>query len=425
MTALSKSSPIVILVGHGSREPSGSAEFKAWVDAYHAERPELDIRYGFVELADPKVGEVLELAARECSMGPDAGDDEPFEGSGTPRTAMTHKKDIVVIPVSLLAAGHVKNELPIVVSAIAQKYPDVRIELTRALGVHPLMVEAVTAQTKDLWASLPAEEKTESLLMVVGRGSSDPDANSDFFKITRLIAEGMEMPRVLSCFMGITTPKVEETFLLATRLRPKHMVVVPYLLFSGVLLKRLQEQVQTFAAKHPWTKVHMIASLASQPALSALIDERIAGAFGKSDPLPCTTCQYRVPIGAIAGKVGGLEALLWSVRHSYTHTQAAPHTHAHTKVKKHILVCTNTECANKGSVALVEKLRRELRAKGLDRSFKITRTSCMSRCGEGPTVVVYPDGIWYRSVEVEDTTDLIEEHLLAGRLVARRVDTIM
>jgi sirohydrochlorin cobaltochelatase len=396
----STSNPIVILVGHGSREPSGSAEFRAWVEMYQARRPDLEIRHGFVELAEPKIGEVLESAAQEG-------------------------RDLVVVPMSLLAAGHVKNELPLIVGGVAQRYPETRIELTRALGVHPRMVETVTDQTRDLWAGLPSEERQDSLVVVVGRGSSDPDANSDFFKMTRLIAEGMETPRVLSCFMGITTPKVEETLQLATRLRPKHMLVVPYLLFGGVLLGRLRTMIETFSAKHPWTHVHTVQSLAQQPALSALIDERIAGAFGKAEPLPCTTCQYRVPIGEISGKVGGLDALLWSVRHSYTHTQAAPHTHAHAKLKKHILVCTNTECANKGSVALVEKLRRELRAKGLDRTYKITRTSCMSRCGEGPTVVVYPDGIWYRNVETEDTGDLIEEHLLAGRILARRVDTIM
>lgn len=400
MNSVSSSNAIVVLVGHGSRDPSGSTEFMAWVEMYRARRPDLDIRYGFVELAEPKIAEVLEKSAEEG-------------------------RDLVVVPLSLLAAGHVKNELPLIVKRVEQRFPAIRIELTRALGVHPRMVEAVTSETRGYWADLPAEEKADSLVVVVGRGASDPDANSDFFKMTRLIAEGMETPRVLPCFMGITTPKVDETLQLATRLRPKHMVVVPYLLFGGVLLNRLHAMIEAFTTKHPWTRVHMVKPLAQSPELALLVDERIEGAFGKAEPLPCTTCQYRVPIGEITGKVGGLEALLWSVRHAYTHSQAAPHTHAHAKVKKHILVCTNTECANKGSIALVEKLRRELRAQGLDRTYKITRTSCMSRCGEGPTVVVYPDGIWYRQVEASDTTDLISEHLLGGRLLARRVDTIM
>ena len=57
--------------------------------------------------------------------------------------------------------------------------------------------------------------------------------------------------------------------------------------------------------------------------------------------------------------------------------------------------------------------------------FKISRSSCMGRCGEGPVVVVYPDGVWYQKVNVEDAEDLVSEHLLRDRLVSRLVDNIM
>jgi len=62
---------------------------------------------------------------------------------------------------------------------------------------------------------------------------------------------------------------------------------------------------------------------------------------------------------------------------------------------------------------------------GREREIKITRTSCMGRCGEGPTVAVYPDGIWYRAVRVDDARDLVGDHLLRDRLVARLVDNVM
>ena len=141
--------------------------------------------------------------------------------------------------------------------------------------------------------------------------------------------------------------------------------------------------------------------------------------------LPCDTCQFRVPLPGFESQVGGLKALLWSVRHSYTHTQAVPHVHAHRLIRKHVLVCVNRDCAERGSVALVAGLRRLVKQAGRELDIKITQTLCMGRCGEGPTVAVYPDGIWYRAVQAADAEELVGEHLIGDRLVGRLVDNIM
>jgi (2Fe-2S) ferredoxin len=71
------------------------------------------------------------------------------------------------------------------------------------------------------------------------------------------------------------------------------------------------------------------------------------------------------------------------------------------------------------------RLRRELKAQGLMERMRVTRTGCMGRCGEGPTLVVYPDGVWYRGVGEADVHALVHEHLLGDRLVAKLVDNIM
>jgi len=99
--------------------------------------------------------------------------------------------------------------------------------------------------------------------------------------------------------------------------------------------------------------------------------------------------------------------------------------HAHRPLAKHVLVCCNADCADRGSVALLGSLRRMVKEVGRERDIRITRTSCMGRCGEGPTVAVYPDGVWYRGVSQGDAGELVREHLLGDRLVARLVDNIM
>ena len=108
-----------------------------------------------------------------------------------------------------------------------------------------------------------------------------------------------------------------------------------------------------------------------------------------------------------------------------THSQAIPHQHAHQAMRKHVLVCGNVDCASRGSIALIAGLRRALRRIGRDREIKVTKTSCMGRCGEGPTVAVYPDGVWYRGVSPADGNELVSQHLVQDRLVARLIDGIM
>jgi sirohydrochlorin cobaltochelatase len=88
-------------------------------------------------------------------------------------------------------------------------------------------------------------------------------------------------------------------------------------------------------------------------------------------------------------------------------------------------VCANADCADRGSVALLAELRRRIKDAGRELDIRITRTSCLGRCGEGPTVAVYPDGIWYRGVTEHDAADLVNDHLLGDRLVGRLVDHIM
>jgi (2Fe-2S) ferredoxin len=259
----------------------------------------------------------------------------------------------------------------------------------------------------------------------VGRGASDPDANGDFCKVVRLLAEGREFGWVLPCFIGIVRPRLEETVELIARARPNRIVVIPYLLFGGRLIAKIREQVDSFQARYPWIKTELTPHLGSHEHLFSVMDERLSQAMEGARPLPCDTCQYRVPVSAVTKQVGGLTALLWSLRHGFTHTQAMPHVHAHRPLSKHVLICGNADCADAGSITLIATLRRLLKTTGREKEIRVTKTSCMGRCGEGPTVAVYPDGVWYRGVKETDAQELIDEHLLSDRLVSRLVDNIM
>ena len=389
----------ILVIGHGSRDAAANREFEAFVAEFARRRGDEIIEHAYVELAQPSVAEGLDAIAARSSR-------------------------VVALPLFLFAAGHVKNDLPLALEAARRRWPAVRFEAASALGVHPSMAQVAFARGAEALSEDPAQ-RARTVAIVVGRGSSDPDANGDLFKLARLMGEGRGLAGVEATFMGITRPSVEETLAQVAPARPERVVIVPYLLFAGRLVEKLDSQVAAFRERYPWIRITRAPHLGADPRVFALLDERIAQALDGSAPLPCDTCMYRTALPGFEAQVGGLKALLYSVRHTATHTQAMPHLHAHRPLKKHVLVCANADCADRGSLPLIDALRRAIKRAGRQREIRVTRTSCMGRCGEGPAVVVYPDGVWYRGVQGDDAQALVDDHLLGDRLVARLVDTLM
>jgi sirohydrochlorin cobaltochelatase len=394
----------VLVVGHGSREARANLDFETLVAAFRERLGARvdEVAHGYVELAAPALGDALAaLAARH----------------GT----------VVVLPLFLFLVGHAKNDLPIALARARAGHPGVRFVAGRELGIHTLLLDLLFERAVAALGA-PGEggpEAARTVALVVGRGSSDPDANAEACKLVRLFGEGRGFSAVLPAFAGITTPRLGEALEAAARGRPGRILVVPHLLFAGRLVDRIREEAADFGTRYPWIRTSVAEPLGPDPRLCTILQERLDQALAGGGALPCDTCQYRVPVAGVAANVGGLRALLWSVRHGYTHTQAAPHRHAHRPLARHVLVCGNVDCAAAGSLALIESLRRLVKQAGRLHDIRVTRTSCMGRCGEGPTVAVYPDGVWYRAVHESDAEDLVREHLLADRLVARLVDNIM
>jgi sirohydrochlorin cobaltochelatase len=388
----------VVIVGHGSRDAQANAHFEELVERFRARHPDLDVSYGYVEIASPSLDQALVASA-------------------------SRNANVVAAPLFLFGAGHLKNDIPLALAAARSRYPQVVFAAARELGVHTSLVELAFERALPF---LPGQHSTvKTAAIMVGRGASDPDANGEFCKLVRLFGEGRNFTWVMPSFIGITRPSFEDAAELVGRSRPDRVVVIPYVLFAGRLYEKLQDQVATYTQRNSWIRMDLASCLGADEKVLQVLGERVLEALEGREPLPCDTCQYRVPVSGVTENVGGLRALLWSMRHSFTHTQAAPHVHAHKPLTKHVLVCGNADCAERGSIALIASMRRAVRKGHRDLDIRVTRTGCMGRCGEGPTVAVYPDGIWYRGVQVEDASELVEEHLFHDRLVSRLVDSIM
>jgi sirohydrochlorin cobaltochelatase len=221
--------PAVLFVGHGSRDPEGTEEFCHLVEHFRAAEPERIVEYGFLEFAQPVLG---------------TGIDRCVERGAT---------TIAMLPGMLMAAGHAKNDIPSEIHEARLRYPQVRFHYGRHLHLHPNVLQLCRLRIEEAEARAGTVERKDTLLLVVGRGSSDPDANADVAKLARMLWEGMGFGWAAACYIGVTTPLLLDALERCHRMSYRRILVLPFFLFTGVLEKRIRRQTGEFAQEHPET----------------------------------------------------------------------------------------------------------------------------------------------------------------------------
>ena len=269
--------PAFLVVGHGTRDPRGVGEFHDLVGLVRERNPGLAVEGGFIELSRPPIGECVNRLA---------------EGGA---------RDVAAVPLMLLAAGHAKDDIPATLVREGIEHPEMDFRYGRALGVRPELLELMDERIS---ASITEAEKPDTAVLIVGRGSSDPDANSDIAKIARLFYEGRPYSMVESAFISMTPPGVEEGLDRLRRLGASRIVVFSYFLFTGVLEERIREQTGAFAAGHPDVEVRYAGYFGPDGRVADLLMERYAEAVEGDIRMNCDVCVHRVALPGFEEKVG-------------------------------------------------------------------------------------------------------------------------
>jgi cobalt/nickel transport system ATP-binding protein len=278
MTATATQAAALLVVGHGTRDADGLAEFHELAAHVRQAAGDLPVETGFIELAEPLVDAALD---RLVARGP---------------------REVVSVPLVLLAAGHLKNDGPATLARARERHPGVRFQMGRDLGIDP----AVLAVAEDrIRAVLPAgHDPATTAVVLVGRGSSDPDACGDLYKVARLLADGRGLGMVEPAFAGVAQPDVPAALERCRRLGATTIVVAPFLLFTGVLVPRLYRQAAAWAEQHPGLDVRGAAHLGPDRRLARLVVERYREAVHGDVRMNCDLCTYRVRLPGYEDKVG-------------------------------------------------------------------------------------------------------------------------
>jgi sirohydrochlorin cobaltochelatase len=269
--------PALLIVGHGSRDSRGAAEFHDLVDLVRRRNPYLTVEGGFIELSRPPISECVDRLADRGS------------------------RNAAAVPLMLLAAGHAKDDIPATLVREKMGHPEMSFSYGRALGIRPELLELMDERISTV---VLEEEKGETAVLVVGRGSSDPDANSDLSKIARLFYECRPYPIVESAYVSMTQPDVAEGLDRCIKLGAKRVVVFSYFLFTGVLEQRIRGQGEAFALANPGVELRYAGYFGPDELVADLVVERYTEAVEGDIRMNCDVCVHRVALPGFEEKVG-------------------------------------------------------------------------------------------------------------------------
>lgn len=190
----------VLLIGHGSKDPKGNAEFEAFAK-------QAGMRYCMLDYVEPSLPSALAQLAEEGI------------------------RDLAVIPYFLFAGGHVKRDIPEIIDKARNLYPKMTIYLGQHLGLEKVLFEVCIERLGEI---------KHRRVLLVGRGSLEQEAIADMAKVTENLRVLTGNPHIDHCFIALAPPDLPTGIKINRGPSNRAPLVVPYFLFTGILVKRIR-----------------------------------------------------------------------------------------------------------------------------------------------------------------------------------------
>ncbi|RXZ32519.1 hypothetical protein D9O50_17080 [Oxalobacteraceae bacterium CAVE-383] len=279
----------IVIAGHGSRDPASVREFEALVELVRARAGEASaastastiVTHGYLEFAAPTITAAIE---QNIAAG---------------------SRRIAVVPGVLLAARHAKNDMPSEMLEAARRHPDTELHFGAPLDLHPKLLQLAQQRIVEAEAGAPATvARADTCLVLVGRGTTDPDANGDIAKLARMLEEGMGFGAAAVCYSGVAAPLVADGLRMAARQGYRRLIVLPFFLFDGVLVKRIYAAVDDMREREPQLEILKAGYFGADPLVAEVMIERAREAIEGRAAMNCSLCKYRVQIVGFEHQVG-------------------------------------------------------------------------------------------------------------------------
>lgn len=258
----------LLAIGHGTKDKEGQQSFLDFVSAYQALDSSRPVLPCFLELTGPTIQEGVDLCVAKGFT------------------------EISVLPILLFAARHNKFDVTNELDRAKARHPQLKFYYGRHFGITPGILELWRSRLAQL--DQPSLSRSETVLLFVGRGSSDPDANGDVCKLARMLWEGSGYLTVETCFIGITHPRLEEGFRRALLYQPKRIIVLPYFLFTGVLVKKIFDITAQQQEQHPNVSITCLPEIGLHPQLFSILREREIETQTGQVQMNCEMCKFRL-----------------------------------------------------------------------------------------------------------------------------------
>ncbi|MED0985750.1 sirohydrochlorin chelatase [Bacillus paramycoides] len=234
----------VLYICHGSRLKAAKEEAIQFITSCMS-RVEANIQeVCFLELASPSIDEGFHTCVKRGAT------------------------EIVAIPVFLLAAGHVKEDIPLELRKLNEQYPNIKIVYGNPFGVSEVLVKAV-------YNGMGIKE--EVTLLLVARGSSDPQTLQDIKWISSLFQKEKNIIKVEVCYLAAAEPKFDEKLKEIVEQKERNIVVLPYLLFTGLLMKHIEKEVRQYESEEIKTSPYLGKNVAFRDMLIQKTEEILKG----------------------------------------------------------------------------------------------------------------------------------------------------
>lgn len=236
----------ILYICHGSRVKEASEQAVSFVGQI-MKKVEVPIQeVAFLELSQPNVAQAFERCVKKGAT------------------------NIVVIPVLLLTAAHAKKDIPEELALQQQRFPNVRVNLGSPIGVNDQMIDLLLEKISATGLPLTQEDS----VLLVGRGSSDPDVKRDLNLIGEKLKQKANVDKVEVCFLAAAKPTLQEGIQSVQDSHSNHVFVIPYLFFTGILMKTIQKAIEK-AKNEPNAKWVLCDYLGYHPIIEKIFIEQI------------------------------------------------------------------------------------------------------------------------------------------------------